>query len=244
VWRYISLEAGGTFDGRFVLPAKSCDDIHWIIIRTSVPTARCLRKRSAHALLRRGRLPSGAASFKCSATRNVWQRSSSGSGTPISMADGANHYRLLGLEITRPASKGTVYNLVVNQSGGAIDHIVFDRLCFTEPPRMNHPGLMLTGSTYVAVVDSSFSDFHCVAVTGTCSDSQPSGRDRRSGHGTLQIVNNYLEAAGENIIFGGGEATRTPEDVEIRRNFFFKAPDLDAWPARLCRGTERQSIYR
>jgi hypothetical protein len=40
--------------------------------------------------------------------------------------------------------------------------------------------------------------------------------------GPYKIVNNYLEAAGENIIFGGGGATRTPEDIEIRHNHFFK----------------------
>jgi len=222
----ISLEAGGTFDGRFVLPAKSCDDIHWIIIRTSAPDSALPPEGARLTPCYAGvaSLP-GRRSFKCSATRNVLAKIIfSGSGTPISMADGANHYRLLGLEITRPASKGTVYNLVVNQSGGAIDHIVFDRLWLHGTAQDETTrGLMLTGSTYVAVVDSSFSDFHCVAVTGTCSDSQAIGGgigDRAMG--PYKIVNNYLEAAGENIIFGGGEATRTPEDVEIRRNFFFK----------------------
>ena len=31
----IQLEAGATFSGGFVIPDKSCDDSHWIIIRTS-----------------------------------------------------------------------------------------------------------------------------------------------------------------------------------------------------------------
>src|ERR1044071_4230623 len=31
----VMLEAGGTFSGEFRLPAKSCDDQHWIVIRTS-----------------------------------------------------------------------------------------------------------------------------------------------------------------------------------------------------------------
>jgi len=88
-------------------------------------------------------------------------------------------------------------------SGGAIDHIVFDRLWLHGTAQDETTrGLMLTGSTYVAVVDSSFSDFHCVAVTGTCSDSQAIGGgigDRAMG--PYKIVNNYLEAAGENIIF-------------------------------------------
>ena len=31
----IQLQAGATFSGNFAIPAKSCDDSHWIIIRTS-----------------------------------------------------------------------------------------------------------------------------------------------------------------------------------------------------------------
>lgn len=33
----LRLEAGATFTGVFRLPKKSCDDSHWIIIRTSAP---------------------------------------------------------------------------------------------------------------------------------------------------------------------------------------------------------------
>ena len=40
--------------------------------------------------------------------------------------------------------------------------------------------------------------------------------------GPYKIVNNFLEAAGENIIFGGGAATLTPADIEIRHNYLFK----------------------
>jgi hypothetical protein len=33
----IALQAGATFTGSFTLPAKPCDDQHWITIRTSTP---------------------------------------------------------------------------------------------------------------------------------------------------------------------------------------------------------------
>ena len=33
----IQLQAGATFSGNFVVSAKSCDDSHWIIVRTSAP---------------------------------------------------------------------------------------------------------------------------------------------------------------------------------------------------------------
>jgi hypothetical protein len=40
--------------------------------------------------------------------------------------------------------------------------------------------------------------------------------------GPYKIVNNFLEASGENILFGGGEATATPQDIEVRHNHMFK----------------------
>ena len=35
----IQLQAGATFSGKFNLPAKNCDDSHWIVIRTSSDSA-------------------------------------------------------------------------------------------------------------------------------------------------------------------------------------------------------------
>ena len=46
-----------------------------------------------------------------------------------------------------------------------------------------------------------------------------------NGSGPFRIVNNYLEAAGENVMFGGSDATipeLVPSDIEIRRNHLFK----------------------
>jgi hypothetical protein len=40
--------------------------------------------------------------------------------------------------------------------------------------------------------------------------------------GPYRIENNYLEASGENILFGGGGAAMTPADIVIRRNHLFK----------------------
>src|SRR5256886_7571172 len=40
--------------------------------------------------------------------------------------------------------------------------------------------------------------------------------------GPYKIVNNFLEAAGENILFGGGPGTVSPTDIEVRRNHMFR----------------------
>src|SRR5206468_11563491 len=42
--------------------------------------------------------------------------------------------------------------------------------------------------------------------------------------GPYKIVNNFLESAGEDILFGGSEATVTPADIEIRHNHMYKPP--------------------
>ena len=168
----------------------------------------------------------GRPSLGCSNASNILAKlafAGTGSG-PVAFANGANHYRLLGLEITRSTPNTVVYNLVSNQSNGTSDHIVIDRswLHGTAQDETTR-GVMLSGSTYFAIVDSFFSDFHCVAVTGSCGDSQAIA----SGLGTnamgpYKIANNFLEAAAENVLFGGGAADHTPEDVEIRHNHFFK----------------------
>jgi len=222
----IQLQAGATFTGTFTLPAKPCDDNHWIVIRTAAPDnalpAEGTRLTPCYAGV--ASLP-GRPAFGCSSTKNVLAKlvfATTGSG-PVQFADGANHYRLIGLEITR-SGNSPVYNLVINAHGGTSDHIIIDRswLHGTAQEETTR-GLMLTGNSNVAVVDSFFTDFHCVAVSGVCVDSQAIGGGiGTEAMGPYKIVNNFLEAAGENIIFGGGGADHTAEDIEIRRNHFYK----------------------
>ena len=222
----IQLQAGATFTGAFVLPAKNCDEQHWIVVRTSAPDNALPPEGTRLTPCYAGvtSLP-GRPSFGCSSSNNVLAKlvfSSTGSG-PITLANGANHYRLTGLEITRTPGT-TVYNLVLNQSNGTADHIVIDRSWIHGTAQDETTrGVMLVASSYVAIVDSFFSDFHCVAISGSCTDSQAiAGGLGSNAMGPYKIVNNFLEASGENIIFGGGAADHTPEDIEIRHNYFYK----------------------
>jgi hypothetical protein len=163
--------------------------------------------------------------LRCSSTANVLAKiefdGKSGSG-PISFAAGANHYRLMGLEVTRASSSAAVYDLI--QFLGVADHVVFDRLWVhgtAEDDTVR--GIFLGPSRYVAVVDSFFSDFHCAARSSPCVDTQAIvGGLNDEPMGPYKIVNNFLEAAGENIMFGGGAAAATPQDIEVRRNHMFK----------------------
>jgi len=223
----IALQAGVTFSGTFVLPAKSCDDNHWIVVRTSAPDSALPPEgtRATPCYAGVASLP-GRPSFGCASASKVLAKvvfSATGSG-PIVMANGANHYRLMGLEITRDKPKALVYNLVTNERNGTYDHIVIDRswLHGTAQDETTR-GVMLSSSTHVAIIDSFFSDFHCIALSGACGDSQAIGGGiGQNPMGPYKIVNNFLEAAGENVLFGGGPADHTPEDIEVRRNYFYK----------------------
>jgi len=223
----ITLQAGAVFAGAFYLPAKPCDDDHWIIIRTNAPDsslpAEGTRVTPCYAGV--ASLP-GRPAFNCSSAKNVLAQiaySGRAGDGPVYFAPGANHYRLLGLEITRLAGTGSIGTLVSAHKGTA-DHIVIDRswLHGTAPDE-TEAGVHLSDTTYVAVVDSFFTDFHCVARTGACTDGKSIGGGNGSNPGgPYKIVNNFLEGSGESIIFGGGPATTTPADIEIRRNHLFK----------------------
>jgi len=222
----VQLQAGAVYTGSFTFPAQICDDAHWIIIRTNAPDSSLPPEgtRLTPCFAGVSSLPARPA-LHCASAINLLakiQFSAVGSG-PITLQNGANHYRFIGLEITRTPATGVVYNLVFNQSGAA-DHIIFDRTWFHGTAQdETERGVMLDGTTYAAVVDSYFSDFHCISKTGACSDAQAvAGGDGDLASGPFKIVDNFLEASGEGILFGGGAATATPADIEIRSNHMFK----------------------
>lgn len=224
----LQLQAGATFSGLFILPAKNCDSAHWITIRTSAPDASLPAEGTRMTPCYAGvaSLPARPA-LNCASITNALatvQMSPTEGAGPIQFAAGADHYRLIGLEITRPVGTGIVYSLVSVQGDGAADHIILDRMWLHGTAQDDtQRGVELGGMTNFAAVDSFFTDFHCTALTGACTDAQTVN----GGLGSLpmasyKIVNNFLEASGENILFGGGGATLTPTDVEVRRNHFYK----------------------
>jgi hypothetical protein len=224
----LRLQAGATFRGSFRFPAKPCDDAHWIIVRSGAPDealpADGTRITPCYAAV--PSLP-GRPDFHCAAVNNVLARiefdDKAGSG-PLAFMAGANHYRFIGLEITRGLPGASITALAFMKENGTADHLVFDRVWMHGTAQDETTrGIALKSMTYVAVVDSFFSDFHCVAATGSCTDSQAIvGGGGVDPEGPFKIVNNFLEASGENILFGGGPATITPTDIEIRRNHLFK----------------------
>ena len=223
----ITLQAGATYTGIVTFPAKSCDDQHWIIVRTSTPDSGLPPEGTRITPCYAGvsSLP-GRPALNCSSTQNVLaklQFASTGNG-PIQFANGASHYRLIGLEITRQAGTGLVGALILAKSASAADSLIIDRSWIHGTSQDDTAtGVALSGFTNTAVISSYLNDFHCTAIVGACIDSHAIGGGAGSlTGGPYAILNNFLEAAGENILFGGSAATSTPADIQISQNHFFK----------------------
>jgi hypothetical protein len=218
----ILVQAGKTFAGPITLPAKSCDSEHWITLRTSAPDsslpAEGMRLTPCYAGI--SSLPARPA-YPCPSPSNVLAKIQIETGAgAITVASGANYYRMIGLEVTRQAGTGVAYGLVTMTGA---DHLIFDRVwihgtALDETVR----GIFLGDSTNVAIIDSYLNDFHC-AAKGDCTDAQTiNGGNSLLPTGPYKIVDNFLEAAAENILLGGGPGSTVPADIEIRRNHIFK----------------------
>src|SRR5207245_2467128 len=96
--------------------------------------------------------------------------------------------------------------------------LIFDPVYVHGTPQANLRRGIALNSASTAIIGSHIADVHEVDA-----DSQAiAGWD---GPGPFRLVNNYLEGAGENVMFGGADPSihgLVPSDIEIRRNHFFK----------------------
>ena len=206
----IQLQAGATFTGPFILPNKQ--GAGWIYIQSS-------------AL---GSLPPPGTRVS-PAQASLMPRIQSGNifYPAIVTAAGAHHYRFVGIEITTSFAEtsSTISSLISLESfngqtelGQVPTDIVFDRCYMHGTPTGNVRRGIGMQSARTAVIDSYLADFHEVGA-----DSQAIAA--WNGPGPFKIVNNYLEAAGENVMFGGADASianLVPSDIEVRQNHFSK----------------------
>ena len=201
------LQAGATFTGPFTLPTKPTGP-GWIYVQSSqyanLP-APGTRVGPAHAAQMPKLVVSGA-----------------GGGAAVQTAAGAHHFRFVGIELA-PVAGNFVYNLVQLGAGETtldqLPHdLIFDR-CYLhgDPGQGTRRGIAMNAAR-VAVVDSTLADFKEVGA-----DSQAVAA--WNGPGPFKLVNNTLEAAGENVLFGGSDPAipdLVPSDIELRQNHFFK----------------------
>jgi hypothetical protein len=201
----IELEAGKVYSGPIKLPAKSGDS--FITIQSS----------------RVAELPEGARVGPAQ-TALLAKLQSSTPGEPlIKTTPSSHHYRFIGLDISTAKADVKVYELVsigdARQTAAEVPHdIVIDRSWIHAFDTQDvQRGVSLNGSD-ITVSNSYINEIH-----GRGYDTQ--ALCGWNGPGPFHIINNYLEAAGENILFGGADPSISnliPSNIEIRRNYLFK----------------------
>ena len=204
----LMLAAGASFTGSFTLPAKNCAPGQWIIIRTDVPDSA---------------LPAEDTRINPSYAPKLAKILSPNVAPAIKTASGAEHYWFMGVEIGAAENAPMSYGVFVigHEEAALADlphHIVVDR-CYVHG---NASGAIKRGveanGASVAVINSYLENFHVVG-----QDTQAVAA--WNSPGPIKIVNNFLEASGENVMFGGAVPfvpNIIASDLEIRRNYFFK----------------------
>lgn len=201
------LPAGAVFTGNFELKPKSGSG--WIVVRSD-----------------------GAASLpalgqRIDPTRDapyLARIETSNSAAALVANTGASHWRFVGIEFGIQAGNSTVYNLVelgdaTQTSASDLPHdLVFDR-CWIHGNDTGaaRRGVALNGNS-IGIVGCDIDNFHEVGA-----DSQALAG--WNGGGPFTIVNNYLEGAGETVLFGGSDPkvpNLVPSDIAMLHNHLSK----------------------
>lgn len=201
----IVLQAGATFSGNFKLPTKAGNE--FITIRSSATDAQ---------------LPPADTRIDPKKYAAVLPKLVSPTVEPVILAENAaHHYRFIAVEFGN--TKGGMNNIIQIGTGEekSIEdlphHIEFDRVYIHGSPTMGQRRAIAANGKFIKITNSHISDIkrrgdESQAIAAWTTD------------GPIEIINNYLEGAGENILFGGGTSTMelTPTDCVVRSNHLNK----------------------
>jgi hypothetical protein len=200
----ITLAAGATYTGNFSLAHNPGPQ--WITIQSSAMSS----------------LPAGTRVSTAKASFMPKLVSPNG-GAVIAAAEGANYYRIQGIEV-RPARGvyaqdliqiGTAYETFADQLP---HHFDFDRdYIHGDSKTGSKRGIALNGESITV------ENCYLSAFTSTWQDTQALAG--WNGPGPFIIKNNYLEAGTETIGFGGAVPSipgMVPSDILVQNNSFFK----------------------
>ena len=206
----IVLQAGATFTGPVKLPNKTTGS-GWIYVVSSNLSG----------------LPPAGTRVDPANAPNMPKIVAPSNESALTTVANSNHFRFVGIEFAPASGAAPIYTLIAIGNADASpatlpSYIVFDR-CYVHgtPGTNDQRGIEMDGA-YVAVVDSYITDFQWVGA-----DTQ--GLWAYNTSGPLRIFDDYIEAAGENVMFGGADshaASLVPADIEIRSNYFFKPLSL------------------
>lgn len=201
----IQLQAGATFSGNFTLPNRTGSD--FIIVRTTASDAQ---------------LPAADTRLDPKKYAAVLPKLISPSDEPvISAANGAHHYRFIGIDFG--ATKGGVGNIIkigTTEEKKIEDlphHLEFDRVYIHGSPTEGQRRGIAANGKFIRILNSYICDIkregeESQAIAAWATD------------GPIEIINNYLEAASQSILFGGADSAMklVPADCLIKDNWMNK----------------------
>jgi hypothetical protein len=204
----ILLPAGAVFTGNFTLPAKGGSA--FITIRSATPDSSLPAAGTRITPAYAGLLP------KIQSDHN---------GAAFHTAPGATYWRLLFVEIL-PSEANSSANLI--ELGGADitqtslsqvpQHLVIDRSYIHGVDAWDQRRGIALNSGDTQIINSYISN-----IKGVNQDTQAVAG--WNGPGPYLLENNYLEAAAENVLFGGADPlipSLVPSNITIRRNLVSK----------------------
>jgi hypothetical protein len=196
------LAAGAVYTGNFRLPVKAGTE--FITIRTDSP-----------------RLPGPGVRVTPAHAGELAKIKSPNASPALATADGAHHWRIENVEFLPTA--GGAGDIIALGSGSQTDvsqlprDLVLDRVYIHGDPIAGQKRGIALNSGYTEIINSYIADIKANA------DSQ--AICGWNGTGPYLITNNYLEAAGENVMFGGSDPTvwnLVPSDITLRGNTLSK----------------------
>lgn len=201
----ILLEASATFRGSFTLPLKG--GAEFITVRSAAADSK---------------LPPSNTRIDPVKYAAVLPKLVSTTTEPvINAAAGAHHFRFVAVELGGTKEGiGNVVALGTTEEKRIEDlphHIEFDRVYIHGSPTLGQRRGIAANGRFVKIQNSHISDIkrkgeESQAIAAWATD------------GPIEIVNNYLEGAAENILFGGAESflQLTPTDCLVRDNHLNK----------------------
>jgi hypothetical protein len=204
----ITLQAGAAYVGNFVLPNKGA--------QTAFITIRSAAADSA--------LPAAGIRMTPAFASQLPKIRSGNSMAALRTAAATNHWKLMFLEFqANQNGYGDIIDLGMGDSSqtqlSQVPYaLVLDRVYVHGDPVMGQKRGVALNSSDTQVINSWISE--CKAVG---QDTQAIGG--YNGPGNYVIENNYLEAAGENVLFGGADPpiqNLVTTNITFRRNYLSK----------------------
>ncbi len=199
----VELQAGAVYFGEIKLPNKPLTD--FVTIQSSAAASLLPDKRVG---------PEQASSMAKIASR--------GGGKPaVSAANGANHYRFVGIEFTANSAEYN-YNLILFGNGEPVVKVPHDLEIDRSYLHPYKTGVVRRG----IALNSSNTNVKNSYIEGFgYPNEEAQGIAGWTGTRNIQIINNYIEGGAENILFGGADpasADLIPIDIEVRGNHLNK----------------------